>query len=360
MSSAKSVICVPALRPVLPLEVELGRPERRDEFVEALTVGTLEVVNSLFGISERDDPAAPAQLFDHRPFLGIGILELIDNDQRIGAAIGLSEHRYPREQFGQQRRKEVEGDQPLLVKELPLPGEARGAVQTGQAATGLRRKKQRHPLTRAKKIRVSSEHRPGEAVVGVDLNPTDVLARQRNDRLFRDARHRRPRKAQTGPCHPNQARLRRGRRWPSPVKSSFSRPGTAANEDVSPGRQQPPSIITKHQRHGAYSKRFAGSADGAGDGGVTICFNAAIMRHHRRREMSHLALFEKDREIVVTLLVHEQLVERLATGVVGGASSRNKMLRRACGHSPAATNHLTNQVCMAGAISARRRFSNPA
>ncbi len=53
--------------------------------------------------------------------------------------------------------------------------------------------------------------------------------------------------------------------------------------------------------------------------------SAAIVRHHRRREMSHLALFEKNREIIVTLLVHEQLVERLAIGVVGGASSRNKM-----------------------------------
>jgi hypothetical protein len=52
---------------IFTLEVELGRFERRNEFIKPLWIRTLEIINPLLRIAERDNMAVLAQLFDHRP-----------------------------------------------------------------------------------------------------------------------------------------------------------------------------------------------------------------------------------------------------------------------------------------------------
>jgi hypothetical protein len=73
--------------PVLALKIERGRLEGADEFIEPAWIGALEVLDALLGVAERHQPALLAKACDHRPFDGVRVLELVDDDERIGRAI---------------------------------------------------------------------------------------------------------------------------------------------------------------------------------------------------------------------------------------------------------------------------------
>jgi hypothetical protein len=50
-------------------------------------MGALEVIDPLLGIAQRDEPAVMAELGDHPPFFGVGVLKLVDDDQGIATMI---------------------------------------------------------------------------------------------------------------------------------------------------------------------------------------------------------------------------------------------------------------------------------
>src|SRR5689334_25213803 len=68
---------------VLALKIEFFGREGLNELVKALRVCALEVVDALRRIAERDESGVLTEAADHSPFIGVGVLELVDDDQRI-------------------------------------------------------------------------------------------------------------------------------------------------------------------------------------------------------------------------------------------------------------------------------------
>jgi hypothetical protein len=106
-----------------------------------------------------------AELGDHPPFFGIGVLKLVDDDQGIGAPVGGCQGGHCLEKLGEQRRKEIEGDQSIAVEELALACGPRIALETGEMSSGLCGQKQGNALLGAEQIPVAFKNRPGEAVI---------------------------------------------------------------------------------------------------------------------------------------------------------------------------------------------------
>jgi len=109
---------------ILPFKLDWQGVELVHEFLEPLRIGAAEFVNTLVGVGQGNDPAAASKLADHRPFVGVRVLELVHDEYRVGRCVDTCQPPAAAQQFSRQLGEEVEVEQPSSWKGATSPGDA--------------------------------------------------------------------------------------------------------------------------------------------------------------------------------------------------------------------------------------------
>jgi len=105
---------------ILPFKLDWQGVELVHEFLEPLRIGAAEFVNTLVGVGQGNDPAAASKLADHRPFVGVRVLELVHDEYRVGRCVDTCQPPAAAQQFSRQLGEEVEVEQPLFMEKAQL------------------------------------------------------------------------------------------------------------------------------------------------------------------------------------------------------------------------------------------------
>jgi|GEM_PF-3046684 len=97
--------------------------------VQTLRISPNKVEYALFTICKCNNEALVAQSLDHTPLIRIGVLELINNDDRVSGCEPCSDLLTPFEYLRDSRREKIEADQPLILCELVSEFDLSGALQ---------------------------------------------------------------------------------------------------------------------------------------------------------------------------------------------------------------------------------------